>query len=173
MTTTTPTLRVRRLRCDDGHAVDTVFAGLSDRSRYLRFHSPVPRLSGSQRRMLLNVDDGDRLGLLAEAQTSDGWAPVGIARLIRTTPGQAEVAVAVIDAWHRRGVGRTLLTAVRAAATEHQLDRLTALVLADNYATLTLIRAMCPVCTFRRDGATVEVTYHLRQDPVTLGDRVA
>ena len=84
MTTTTQTLRVRQLRSDDTHAVDTVFAGLSGRSRYLRFHSPVPRLSGSLRRMLLDVNDGDRLALLAEDQTPGGCKPVGIARLIRT-----------------------------------------------------------------------------------------
>jgi ribosomal protein S18 acetylase RimI-like enzyme len=172
MPTTTQTLRVRRLRSDDTHAVDTVFAGLSDRSRYLRFHSPVPRLSGSLRRMLLNVDD-DRLALLAEAQTSDGWEPVGIARLIHTTPGQAEIAVAVIDDWHRRGVGRTLLTAVQAAATAHRLDRLTALVLAENHAAQALIHAVFPLCTSRRDGPTVEVTCRMRQDTVTPDDLVA
>ena len=141
MTTTTQTLRVRRLRSDDTHVVDTVFAGLSDRSRYLRFHTPVPRLNGPMRRMLLDVDDRDRLALVAETPASGGWEPVGVAHLIRTAPGHAEIAVAVIDAWHRRGVGRTLLTAVRVAATAHGLDRLTALVLAENHAAQALIHA--------------------------------
>lgn len=167
MATTTQTLRVRRLRSDDTHAVDTVFAGLSDRSRYLRFHCPVPRLSGSLRRMFLNVDGDDRLALLAEAQTPDGWEPVGIAGLFHTIPGQAEISVAVIDAWHRRGVGRTLLTAVQAAATAHQLDRLTALVLAENHAARALIHAVFPLHTSSPDGPTVEVACHLRQDTVT------
>lgn len=165
MTTTTQTLRVRRLRTDDTQVIDTVFAGLSDRSRYLRFHSPVPRLNGSLRRMLLNVDDRDRLALVAEARTSDGWEPIGVARLIRTTPAQAEVAGAVIDAWHRRGVGRTLLTAVRVAATDHGLDRLTALVLAENRAAQGLIRSVFPLCTSRPDGPAVHMTCHLRREP--------
>jgi GNAT superfamily N-acetyltransferase len=173
MTTTTPTLRVRRLRPDDTHVLDTVFAGLSAQSRYLRFHSPVPRLSGPLRRMLLNVDDHDRLALVAEARTSQGWEPIGIARLIRTAPGQAEIAVAVIDAWHRRGIGRTLLTAVQVAATARGLDRLTALVLAENEAAQALIHSVFPLCTTRRDGATVLMTCHMHPDTITLDDLVA
>jgi GNAT superfamily N-acetyltransferase len=173
MTTTTQTLRVRRLRTDDTLVIDTVFAGLSDQSRYLRFHSPVPRLSGPLRRMLLDVDDRDRLALVAEARTSGGWDPVGVARLIRTAPGQAEIAVAVIDAWHRRGIGRILLTAVRVAATAHGLDRLTAFVLAENHAAQALIRSVFPLCRSRQDGATVHMTCQLRHDTVTLDDLVA
>ena len=34
-------ISVRPLRRDEGAVLDTVFAGLSPRSRYLRFHSPV------------------------------------------------------------------------------------------------------------------------------------
>lgn len=173
MTSTTQTLRVRRLRSEDTHAVDTVFAGLSDRSRYLRFHSPIPRLSSSLRRMLLDVDDADRLALLAEAQTSGGFEPVGIARMIRTAPNQAEIAFAVVDAWHRRGVGRTLLTAVRAEANARELNLLTAFVLAENHAARALIHAVFPLCTSRQDGTTVHMTCHLRYDPVTLDDLVA
>lgn len=168
MTTTPHTLQVRRLRPDDTHVIDTLFAGLSDRSRYLRFHAPVPRLSGSLRRMLLDVDDRDRLALVAEARAPGGREPVGIARMIRTAPGEAEIAVAVIDAWHRRGVGRNLLTAVRDAAAVGGLDRLTALVLAENHAVQALIHSVFPLCTSRRHGATLLVTCHLRDDTVGL-----
>jgi GNAT superfamily N-acetyltransferase len=173
MTTTTAILRVRRLRADDVHVLDTVFAGLSDRSRYLRFHSSVPRLTGSLRRMLLDVDDRGRLALVAEARTSGGWDPVGVARLIRTAPGEAEIAVAVIDAWHRRGIGRALLTAVRVAAGDRGLDRLTALVLAENYGAQALIRSVFPLCTSHPDGATVHMTCHLRPETATLDGLVA
>jgi ribosomal protein S18 acetylase RimI-like enzyme len=166
MTSTTQIVQVRPLRSDDTEAVETVFADLSDRSRYLRFDSPVPCLSGSMRRMLLDVDEGDRLALLAQAQTSNGCEPVGIARLIRTGPGEAEIAVAVVDAWQRRGVGRMLLTAVQAAAAERKIDRLSAFVLAENHAAQRLIRAVFPRSTSSPDGATVHMTCPVRHDTV-------
>ncbi|PVY97309.1 GNAT family N-acetyltransferase [Actinomycetospora cinnamomea] len=169
------TLRVRLLRPDDTATLDAVFDGLSARSRYLRFHSPMPRLSGTLRRGLLRIDDHDRLALVAEAATGTGtWEPVGIARLVRTAAREAELAVAVVDAWQRRGVGRVLLTALRVAARARGVDRLVAYVLAENAAARELIAQTFPLCTTRRDGAVVVMTCHLTDDlTLTVDDLVA
>src|SRR3954453_16461834 len=104
-------ISVRPLRRAEGAVLDTVFAGLSPRSRYLRFHSPVGALGPPMRRALLALDGWDHVALVA---VSGRGEPVGIPRLIRDRlrPDQAEVAFEVVDAWHRRGVGRLLLTAV-------------------------------------------------------------
>lgn len=169
MTSTQDTLRLRPLRRDDIYVIETVFAGLSDRSRYLRFHSPVPRLSGPLWRSLLDVDGRDRLALVAETRAPDGqgidrWRPVGIARLIRTSHVEAEIAVAVVDAWHRRGVGRALLTAVREAAETRGFDRLSALVLTENHAVQALIRSVFPQCVTRCDDDLLRLTCYLHAD---------
>ena len=111
-------IHVRPLRRDEGAVLDTVFAGLSPQSRYLRFHSPIPQLAAPVRRALLAVDGRDHVALVAMARGE----PVGIARLIRDRlrPDEAEVAFEVVDAWQRRGVGRLLLTALAERAERHR-----------------------------------------------------
>ncbi|MBL7496813.1 GNAT family N-acetyltransferase [Frankia sp. CNm7] len=144
---------VRELTPDDGAILDELFAGLSERSRYLRFHAPLHRLSERFRASLLDVDGQDRLALVAELCTSEGPRPVGMARLSRTGPGTAEIAVEVVDEHHRRGVGRQLLTALGARATELGLTTLAAEILAENVAAQSLVRSVFPSGrTYRADG---------------------
>jgi GNAT superfamily N-acetyltransferase len=141
---------LRDLRRDDSDLLDTIVAGLSPQSRYLRFHSPIPALSAGLRRVLLDVDGHDRIALVAE--TDDGTA-VGIARVIRDPrrPEQGELAVEVVDAWHRRGVGRGLVAAVVERASAAGVRRLTARVLDENAAALGLFRSLFPISLTRRD----------------------
>jgi GNAT superfamily N-acetyltransferase len=145
---------LRDLRPDEGDLLDALMAGLSPRSRYLRFHSPVPALTTGMRRALLDVDGHDHVALLAES--GDG-APVGIARTIRDPRRrtEAELAIAVVDAWHRRGVGRRLVTAVAERAMGTGVRRLTARVLPENTAALGLLRATFPVCLVRPDDDAI------------------
>jgi GNAT superfamily N-acetyltransferase len=140
----------RDLRRDDGEVLDAIVAELSPRSRYLRFHSPIPALSAGMRRALLEVDGHDRIAVVAEV---DDGTPVGIARTIRDPrrPAEAGLAVAVADAWQRRGVGRRLVTAVVERAAAAGVRRLTARVLDENSAALGLFRALFPVSLTRRD----------------------
>ena len=49
-------LHIRPLRRDDVGTVRSWFAGLSERSRAMRFHSPTPRLTSSTASILLDVD---------------------------------------------------------------------------------------------------------------------
>lgn len=144
----------RDLRPDEEDLLDALMSGLSPRSRYLRFHTPIPALSSGMRRVLLDVDGRDRTALVAEA---DDGAPVGIARTIRDRqrPDEAEIAVAVIDTWHRRGVARRLVAAVAERAMAAGVRRLTARVLPDNTAALGLFRAIFPVHFTRRDDDAV------------------
>ena len=148
-------LVVRPLRPDEPDVVDAVFEGMSMRSRYLRFHAPVRQLPPRYRQVLTDVDGRDRIALVAELPpadvsaggTADGTGgparrPVGIARLIRTGPEQAEVAVSVVDAAHRRGVARALLTALDERATALGLRQLHAYVLAENTGALALFRSV-------------------------------
>jgi GNAT superfamily N-acetyltransferase len=141
-------ISVRPLRRDEGAVLDTVFASLSPRSRYLRFHSPVGHLGPPIRRALLAVDGWDHVALVA---LSGRGEPVGIARLIRDRlrPDEAEVAFEVVDAWHRRGVGRLLLTALTEQAERVGVQRVLARVLPENTAAFALLRSVFPVCLAR------------------------
>ena len=98
-------LSTRLLTSDDGATVDAVFAGLSERSRYLRFHTAMPRLTGSVRRSLLDVDGHDRAALVAEvpgpaAPCRWAWpgstapAPARLKSLsLSSTPGRGSASV--------------------------------------------------------------------------------
>ena len=111
--------RIRELRPGEPSVIDRIFAGLSEHSRYLRFHAPVPRLTGAYRRALAHVDS-THVALVAELRDDHQpvGLPVGIVRLVELRPGHAELSVEVVDAMHRRGVGASLLRAAaqRAAA---------------------------------------------------------
>jgi GNAT superfamily N-acetyltransferase len=143
------------MRPDEGAVLDAVFAGLSPRSRYLRFHSPIGGLSPPVRRALLALDERHR----AVVALAGGRQPVGIARLIRDRlrPDEAEVAVEVVDAWHRRGVGRLLVTALAEEAQRLGVRRLRALVLPENTAAFALVRSVFPVCFARRGPDATEL----------------
>ncbi|MDN5860230.1 MAG: GNAT family N-acetyltransferase, partial [Pseudonocardia sp.] len=131
--------------------VDTVFAGLSPRSRYLRFHAPVPRLTSGMRRALLPVDGIRRIAVAAWC----GDEPLGIARVTAIGDGAADVAVAVVDAWQRRGLGRRMLTAVTELAERAGITELQASVLPENVAMLSLVRTLYPTGRLHYDGDAV------------------
>ncbi|HUQ61916.1 GNAT family N-acetyltransferase [Lentzea sp.] len=151
-------MRVTELHRDTaGEAVDAVFAGLSARSRYLRFHSPTPRLTASARRALADVDGERHAAVCARV----GGDPVGIARMIRTSECGAEIAVAVVDLWQRRGVGRRMLEELTAVAARMGVAELHGDVLPDNHAMLALVRKVLPGVELTREDDTVHLSYPL------------
>ncbi|MGE3288124.1 MAG: GNAT family N-acetyltransferase [Pseudonocardia sp.] len=165
-------VHVRPLSALDAAAVvDAVFAGLSPRSRYLRFHSPIPRLTPSLRRALADLDGHRRVAVAGYLGDPAGdpageptGPPIGIARFVATggpgdggTRGEADVAVAVVDRWQRRGIGYGLLTALTALAADLGYRRLTGSVLPENTAMLALAERLAPWSRPRWDGDSVRI----------------
>ncbi|GGN23342.1 hypothetical protein GCM10011609_76090 [Lentzea pudingi] len=160
-------MRVTELDRDTApEAVDVVFEGLSARSRYLRFHSPTPRLTASARRVLTDVD-GQRHGAVCARV---GGEPIGIARVIRTGECGAEIAVAVVDLWQRRGVGRLLLEELTAVAARMGVAELHGNVLPDNHAMLALVRKVLPGVRLTREVDTIELSYPLAWVTAEISD---
>ena len=112
-------VHIRELGPGDGDVVDVVFAGLSPRSRYLRFQGPVAELSAATRRSLTALDGRTHVALAAFTQ----GRPIGIVRIIDLGDGRGELAVEVVDRWQGCGVGTRLLQAARDRAAEHGLPR--------------------------------------------------
>lgn len=138
-------------------AVDAVFEGLSARSRYQRFHAPTPRLTSSARRVLTDVDGSRHAAVCARI----GGDPIGIARLIKVGECGAEIAVAVVDRWQRRGVGRRLLEALTEVAARLGVAELHGDVLPDNEAMLALVRKVLPGVRLIREIDTIRLSYPL------------
>lgn len=166
-------LTTRPLTCADGATIDAVFAGLSAGSRYLRFHSPMPRLSGPMRTALLNLDGRDRAALVAEVRCRGRRVPVGVARLARAGPGEAELAIAVVDAWHGCGVGERLLTDLGALAQELGYELLHGLVLPENRRVVRLLERVFPGAVRHWDDGVVRVDCPLGIPRITDDDLLA
>jgi GNAT superfamily N-acetyltransferase len=157
-----PLIRIRPLAHGEDEPLHAVFAGLSQRSRYLRYHSPLPRLTAPMRRLLTDVDGHRHVALVAELPRRSGWIPLGIGRMIATGDRVAEVAFEVVDEWHGCGVGRRLLSALSQRAQELGYDHVVALVLAENRRALELVRSLFPEVTTRRAGQVLELTGRVR-----------
>ena len=115
--------------------LENVFDGLSRRSRHQRFLVPMPRLPGSARRALADVD-GHRHG--AWVALVDG-VPAGICRYVRTAPDTAEIAFEVVDAHQARGIGSALVDAVATVADAAGIRWLEATVAPDNRASIAVL----------------------------------
>lgn len=145
-------VRIRPLTAGDTGPVHAVFAGMSPWSRFLRFHAPVHRLSPAMLDRLVAVAPDRHVALVA----SVGVVDVGIGRWIRDAEDdrRAEVALAVVDAYHRRGVGSVLLRRVAESAAAAGVSELLLSVHPDNEAMLLLLGRLG--VEGRSDGYTVE-----------------
>ncbi|WP_143022765.1 GNAT family N-acetyltransferase [Lentzea jiangxiensis] len=121
-------------------AVEAVFEGMSSRSRFLRFHSPMPRLSASARKHLTDIDGDRHIAVAAYC----GEAAVGIGRLIGIGGGAAEISAAVVDSFHRLGVGRELVRRLADDACRMRYAEIHASVLPENTPMIRLIQSELP-----------------------------
>jgi RimJ/RimL family protein N-acetyltransferase len=123
---------IRPIEADDGPHLREIWDGMSELSRRRRFLAPGERpVSDEDLRYLVDVDHRRHEALLALDQ--DGRA-VGVARYVRAPRDRAsaEVAVVVVDDWHRRGLATALLDRLGMRARENGIERYTAIVSEDN-----------------------------------------
>jgi GNAT superfamily N-acetyltransferase len=154
-------LEVRPIAPGDKQQLAEGFQRLSGESRYRRFLSPHSRLSAGELRYFAEVDHHDHEALVAI--DPEGARGVGVARYVRSKddPTVAELAVAVVDDWHARGVGTRLVDALALRAREEGISRFTALVLGENELMLNLLSELGEVMVLHREHGTVELTVEL------------
>jgi nucleotide-binding universal stress UspA family protein/RimJ/RimL family protein N-acetyltransferase len=147
---------VRPLTADDKELLRAGFERLSMESRYRRFFSPLPRLSTSQLRYLTELDHHDHEALAA-IEPATG-ALVAVARYVRSheEPRVAEIAVTVVDDWQGRGLGGALQDALADRAREEGIDAFSAVVQADNEASLAMLEGLGDA-VLSSEGTTVEL----------------
>jgi GNAT superfamily N-acetyltransferase len=137
-------VRFRLIRPSDKRLLAAGFEELSERSRYERFFVQLKSLSPAQLEYLTEVDHVNHSAWVAIALERGRERGAGVGRWVRLTdePEIAEVAVTVIDAFHRRGLGRTLVFLAATTAAAKGVKSFRALVNSGNRASLQMFRRM-------------------------------
>ncbi len=139
---------------------------MSERSVYFRFFSPIKRMSDALAHRLAVVDYNDRFALVATLHRANGKERIaGVARYDRA-PGTevAEVALAVIDEFQRRGLGAVLLAELARVACRHGIRTFTLIVLPENREMLGLLRKMGWIHQAKLTGGLYEITFDLPEE---------
>ncbi|HSV40973.1 MAG TPA: GNAT family N-acetyltransferase [Nocardioidaceae bacterium] len=128
---------LRPIRPEDADALVEFYEGVSDESRYLRFFSPMPRLSPRDVERFTNVDHVDRVGLV---MTVAGRI-IAFGQYERLPDDhakhdhvEAEVAFLVQDAHQGRGIAQLLLEHLAQSARERSIEMFVAEILPGNQA---------------------------------------
>jgi GNAT superfamily N-acetyltransferase len=151
----TARLRVRALEPTDIDRLWDLYDGLSPRSRFLRFMSPIQRLPDSAVEYLGNIDHDrheaigafDRTGLVASAH----WFR------LQLHPRRADIAIEVTDRYQCRGVGSRLLRLLGRRARAQGIVEFGATMRAENSGAIALIQATGWPLASTRDGAELTV----------------
>jgi acyl-CoA synthetase (NDP forming)/GNAT superfamily N-acetyltransferase len=154
------TVEIRPACPDDFGAVKAMHEAMSPDHTYLRFFN-VSRLAAETeaRRICRNPAPGS-VALLALC----GAEVVGVASYATEAPGRAEVAFAVADHMHHRGIATLLLEHLVSYARRHQITTFTAQTLTENKAMLNVFaEAGLPVERRFADGV-VELTFPLPRE---------
>jgi acetyltransferase len=148
--------RIRRTFPSDAEALERFYADLSEDSRHQRFFGGLRRISHTQSVSFCTPDHEHREGFVAVTVTDDGLPLiVGHLCLEPVDRHTAEVAIAVADAFQRKGIGRRLMTAGIGWARSVGITQLTASILASNVAIYRLLRGLDLTISIRPEGLDV------------------
>jgi RimJ/RimL family protein N-acetyltransferase len=162
-------LHLRPIAPEDEPLLHDAVAAMSERTVYFRFFSPIKRMSDAMAHRLAVVDYHDRFALVASTHRPNlpsgaGGKEriVGVARYDRArSTDVAEVAVAVIDEFQRRGLGSMLLAELARVARANGIRMFQLIVLPENREMLGLLRKMGWIHQARLAGGVYEIAFDL------------
>ncbi|BBH64235.1 GNAT family N-acetyltransferase [Actinoplanes sp. OR16] len=125
------TAHLRQIRPEDAPAIVDFHSRMSDRTRYLRYFSPYPRIPERDLQRFVNVDHHDREAFVT-VDADERITAVGRYERLGPDSMDAEVAFVVEDAHQGRGIGSVLLEHLAEAARENGMTRFVAEVLPEN-----------------------------------------
>ncbi|HEY0735062.1 MAG TPA: GNAT family protein [Herpetosiphonaceae bacterium] len=167
---------IRHIVRRDAELLVDLFHNLSERTKWLRFFSPVGipehRLWDEATR-LSDIDPRIQAALIGTIQQDDREQAVAVARMIRHTPlsDTAEVAIVVRDDFQREGIGRTIFDLLVQVALVQGIKQLYAITLPENQGMQRLARGVgLPVSVRIREGE-MTITIHLGDEPAAKAER--
>lgn len=161
-----PDVIVRPIRPADGEALERFYQDLSPESRWARFLGATAGISPGQSSFFCSPDHQHREGFVAELPGDAHDSPRVVGHLCLEPDGKrsAEVAIAVADRFHGRGIGRRLMSAGLEWAGRQGIETLTATMLEGNVGIRRLLTGMGLPATFHAQGSDVlALTIYLRR----------
>lgn len=150
-------LEIRALRPDDGPGLVAAIKSVSAQSLFRRFFAVRREFTDKEIAFFVNVDFANHVALIAIIEKAGRPAIIGGGRYVVVTPGTAELAFAVVDAYQGQGVGSALMRHLIAIARDAGLRQLVAEVLAENTTMLKVFTSSGLRMTTRRDADVVHV----------------
>jgi RimJ/RimL family protein N-acetyltransferase len=149
---------IRAQRPDDLEAIRSAARLTSERTRYLRFFSPKRSMSESEIAFFMGPDFVNHVALVAVVEECGNPVVVGGGRFIFASPGAAEVAFFVVDAWQGQGIGTLLMRHLATLGRAAGLAEFVAEVLAENASMLGVFRKCGLPMTTRRSEGVIHVS---------------
>ncbi len=135
---------IRRVRREDEARLRNGIAQLSPQSRYLRFFSGMREAPPQVLRVLASPDGHDHIAWGALRSDLPDTPALGVVHAFRDAdaPEMAEFSVAVIDAYHGRGLARLLTAVLLLDCAREGLSQFTVHILPENRPALALARSL-------------------------------
>jgi acyl-CoA synthetase (NDP forming)/RimJ/RimL family protein N-acetyltransferase len=162
------TAGVRLTTPADVGSVRRFFEHLSPNSRRLRFLGAANAADELIRSMCDNTDPERALTLVVNRRHNGELRVVGIASYFFTAPGSAEVAFAVDDDFHGKGIATALLERLVRAGSRHGFESFSATVLPENVEMLDVFRDSGFEVHSTTDGGCVEVRLSLEPSDTSV-----
>jgi GNAT superfamily N-acetyltransferase len=153
---------IRDIRPTDAEPLREFHSTLSTRSITMRYLGPHPVLSDMEVERFTNVDNVDRVALVAERSGHI----VAVARYERATGSdEAEVAFCVQDRLQGLGLGTILLRQLATVGISNGIRRLTADTFSDNRRMLGVFRDSGFAHRYARSSDVVQVVLDIAPTP--------
>jgi RimJ/RimL family protein N-acetyltransferase len=157
-------VRLRPIRPDDAPRLMALCHRLSPRTVFQRFFSPR-RLRVEDAHALANVDYRERMAIVAEVETGQEPALIGVARYgPAEEAAMADIGLVVEDGWQGLGLGSILLTELLQAGAQSGVRHFRADVLTENYRTLRLLARDTHITQGTTSAGVTSITFHRRQN---------
>jgi GNAT superfamily N-acetyltransferase len=160
-------LEIRPIEAGDKADLASAVQQSSGEAVYRRFLGPHGPLTTAELRYLTELDHHDHEAVVAVDPESG--RSVGVARYIRDREHResAEIAVAVLESWQGRGVGKALMHGLADRAREEGVTRFTALMLAHNRAMRQLLADLGSPRVLSTGAGAVELAVDLSREQPT------
>jgi acetyltransferase len=156
---------IRPIRPSDADLLIDHFNSLSKRSIYMRFFSPLKRLSKQMLIRLTQTDYDREIALVALMGKDRNKKIVGVCRIIvYPDRDHAEFALAISDEWQGKGIGACLLKQCLKAARHLKIKYVLGLVLAENTQMLKLGKKLGFTVNRVSPGSEYELTIEYKDD---------